>query len=377
MKILLVGNYAPDRQESMRRYTEMLASGLREQGEEVAVIAPAPVMGRLAQGSRMSKWLGYLDKFLLFPRRLRRAARSYDLVHICDHSNAMYVRALKGKPHVITCHDLLAIRSARGEFPENPVSRTGRMLQKMIAGGLRHAACIVCVSEKTRADVCAVLGILPERTRVIPLPVDTNFRPSNEAEREPVLRAMGVPPGRPFFFHVGANHWYKNRFAVLPIFKELRAHARYREAMLVLAGQPWPKKFAEYLDEHGLANDVLAIDHPDDAQLRCLYGAASALLFPSRYEGFGWPILEAQACGCPVAAVDRPPMSSVAGEAAVYIDPERPAEAAQCIMVGLDQAQALRDAGFRNLRRFDKRSVIEAYLATYRSVSSSSTFEYA
>ncbi len=361
----------------MRRYTEMLARELRLAGEEVTVIAPAPLLGRLFRGSRLRKWLGYIDKFVLFPRTIRRAAQRCDVVHICDHSNAMYVRVLGEKPHVVTCHDLLAVRSARGEFPQNPVSRTGRFLQRLIAEGLQRAACIVCVSAKTRDDLRAVLGIPDARLRVIPLPVDASFVPATEAEREPVLRALGVPPGRPFFLHVGANHWYKNRSAVLPLFRALRQHAPYREAMLVLAGQPWPPEFSAYLAQHGLEREAIAVSYPTDAQLRFLYSGATAFLFPSHHEGFGWPILEAEACGCPVAIADRAPMNQVAGTAAILIDIEDAEGAAARIVACLNHREQLRQAGFRNLYRFEIGGVIEAYVATYRSVSGAGTFEYA
>ena len=76
-------------------------------------------LGRLGAGhAGAAKWLGYVDKFALFPPELRRAMAWADLVHVCDQGNAMYMRYLQNKPHLLTCHDVLAIRSALGDVPE-------------------------------------------------------------------------------------------------------------------------------------------------------------------------------------------------------------------------------------------------------------------
>src|SRR5207249_4046572 len=91
----------------------------------------------------LGKWLGYLDKFFVFPQELTKQLHSLNgtpaVVHICDHSNAFYTKFLAHIPHVVTCNDLLAIRSARGEFPENRTRWTGRQLQKIIIKGLNRA----------------------------------------------------------------------------------------------------------------------------------------------------------------------------------------------------------------------------------------------
>src|SRR5262245_32617773 len=125
--VLLVGNYPPDHQTSMQRFADLLHSQLASRGVATEFIRPEPRFGRLKSGSTgLGKWLGYLDKFALFPRLLRRRCREQlqstrrMIVHVCDHSNSVYVRQLWRSPHLVTCHDLLAVRSARGEFAENP-----------------------------------------------------------------------------------------------------------------------------------------------------------------------------------------------------------------------------------------------------------------
>src|SRR4030088_2696973 len=124
----------------MLRYATLLQEEIKRLGHTVRLLQPKPFVGKLCPGrTGLGKWLGYADKFLLFPHLLRSTKNDFDIVHICDHSNAIYTKFLKNVPHVVTCHDMLAVRSALGEIPENPVSLTGQKLQQMIASGLKQA----------------------------------------------------------------------------------------------------------------------------------------------------------------------------------------------------------------------------------------------
>ncbi|MCA1659861.1 MAG: glycosyltransferase, partial [Verrucomicrobiaceae bacterium] len=152
--ILLIGNYPLDRQQSMQRFAMMMLTGLTAAGISAELIQPTPFLGRFRfAGNFVAKWLGYLDKFVLFPRTLARKLRERPaVVHICDHSNAMYARAIHGLPVVVTCHDLLAVRGALGEETETPASAAGKRLQRWIVQGLEDADAVACVSRATLAD---------------------------------------------------------------------------------------------------------------------------------------------------------------------------------------------------------------------------------
>ena len=139
MKILLVGNYEPSGQKSMQRFAALLESGFKAAGHETRIIRPPVVAGALPLGGAAAKWLGYFDQFVVFPKRLIEMVEWADIVHICDHSNAFYVKYVQHRPYVVTCHDMLAVRSAIGEFACNRTSWTGRQLQNIILCGLRTA----------------------------------------------------------------------------------------------------------------------------------------------------------------------------------------------------------------------------------------------
>jgi glycosyltransferase involved in cell wall biosynthesis len=369
MKVLLVGNYLPDRQDSMQIYASMLEEGLRARGYEVCLLQPPAVLGpRVAENSPLFKWLGYADKFVLFRRELRRAARSADIVHLCDHSNAMYVPALAHTAHVITCHDVLAIRSAMRHFPENPVSGTGRMFQRLIARGLRRAGAIICVSGKTRDDLKQYLAVPEDRLHVIPNGLAWPYRPLDAEASAPLLAPLGLRPGEPYFLNVGGNHWYKNRGAAIEIFAELRKLSRYAGARLVMAGGPMMPELRAIAEKCGLGDALVEAAGPSNEQLQALYSGALAMLFPSLEEGFGWPILEAQACGCPVAIRDRPPMNDGAGGAAILIDPAKPESAARAIATALEEPTRMRTEGLRNAATYTAKRMLEQCEELYREV---------
>lgn len=370
MNILIVGNYETLAQQSMQRYAELLRDLLLAAGHEVRLLRPRVLLGRIRPGTAgIGKWLGYVDQFVLFRPALWRAARTADVVHVCDHSNAMYAGWVGRTPHVVTGHDLLAVRSALGEIPTNRTGWSGRVLQRWILASLRRARLVLCVSEQTRAELLRLSGLPEQRCRVVHNAINYPYRPMPADESAAHLRALGIDPAQPFFVHVGGNQWYKNRAGVLRLFAELIKHPAYARHRLVMAGKPWTAPMRAVCAELDLHDRVDERVEVSNEQLRALYSRAEALLFPSLSEGFGWPIAEAQACGCPVATTGRAPMTEVGADAAIYIDPDDPAGAAAAIADGLAQRAALVDAGLRNVRRFTGERLVAGCLDAYRHVT--------
>ncbi len=367
MRILLVANYEPDGQQSMRRYAEWLDRVLGERGHRVTIARPRPFFSRLSRHPGLGKFLGYLDKYVLFPPRLRRVARGQDLVHVLDHSNSMYLRTVRGTPNLITCHDVLAIRSARGDFPDHPTRWSGRLVQKWVLSGLRSARHIVCVSARTAADLKSLIGETGAMVRVIPNALNWNYSPG-AGMPEGLCARLGLRPGERFLLHVGGNQWYKNRAGVVRIFARLVRHVEFASARLILAGKPWTSALRDVVRQERIADRVIEATGLSNEDLQALYSHAAALLYPSLAEGFGWPIIEAQACGCPVITSCRPPMSEVAGEAAILIDPSDAGAAAGVICAGMERRDELRAAGFRNARRFNEATIVRQYCALYGEV---------
>jgi glycosyltransferase involved in cell wall biosynthesis len=184
------------------------------------------------------------------------------------------------------------------------------------------------------------------------------------------IRKLQIDPGGTFFLHVGGNQWYKNRVGVLRIFSSLRKLVPQQNPKLVMVGKPWTEEMRRFVSEKRLNDVAFELPGIRDEDLRALYSTAAMLLFPSLDEGFGWPIIEAQACGCPVLTSGRPPMDEVGGTAAVYVDPENPEAAAATAILALDKEADLRQASVENAARFSSSAMIEGYLACYQRVCS-------
>ena len=379
-KIVLIGNFLPDRQESMLRFEHAIAGGFAGRGLPVEIWRPEPIFARWVREYRyrgFPKYLGYLDKFVLFPRsirkRLRRSAPA-TVYHIIDHGNAVYARHFRDVPLVVTCHDLLQVRSALGEFPQNPLTRSGEKYQRWILNGLGRVRCIACVSEKTRTDLLRLTALPAAAAHVILNGLNYQYHPVPAIEAIPILDAAlrrqnlkwpGAFNRRPrFLFSIGGAQWYKNRTGLVSIFGELKKHLGSTHAFLY-AGPPFDAEQESLIEKLGLRGSLLRLSQLSNEELRVAYSLADALVFPSWEEGFGWPIAEAQACGCPVFTSNRAPMTEVGGAAAGYFDPADPIGAAQVIVNGLTLPEALRTAGLLHARRWNAQLMLDAYLKLY------------
>ncbi len=378
-RLLLVGNYAPDRQFSMRLFCDTLHDGLAARGAAVERILPAPRLGRW-RGARgeLAKWLGHADKFLLFPRALRSRVRELRaahgdalLVHICDHSNAMYVRETLGVRHLVTCHDLMAVRLALGDLPGPRVRFTGRRLQRMVRRGLEAARHVACDSRCTLTDLQRVCRRPESGSSVIHAQLNYPYARLPAGEARALLGPRLPDDGRPLVLHVGNNSWYKNRDGVLRIFRTASALASGAGAgrpRLVLLGPELSASQRDFVAQHGLTKDVTALSGQDTATLQAFYSLADVFLFPSLYEGFGWPPLEAQACGCPVVASTGGSLAEVLGDSALTTPADDEAALAGHVQTLLAQP-TLRDEfvakGRANVARFAPPRMIDDYQALY------------
>ncbi|MFN2621924.1 MAG: glycosyltransferase family 4 protein [Chthoniobacterales bacterium] len=370
--ILLIGNYPLERQQSMERFAMMMLDGLTAAGIPAEVIRPQPFFGRFRFAGRfVAKWLAYLDKFFFFRSALARKLRERPaLVHICDHSNSMYAQAVRELPVVITCHDLLAVRGALGEATDCPASATGRILQRWIVRGLESAAAVACVSRATLRDAERLVRQTDGKPalELVTLGLSYPYRVLAPAEAgERLAKISSFKSGTPFVLHVGSNLRRKNREGVLRIFA--RCKDKWNGS-LVFAGDPLSDSLRSLGGELGVADRIVEIPNADSETLEALYSRAVALLFPSTFEGFGWPIAEAHACGCPVLCVDREPMVEVAGAAALAhpVEDEAGFAADLLRLTNPDERARWSTKALENAKHFSTARMISEYVALYRSL---------
>jgi len=370
VKILLIGNYEPDAQESMQRYTELLRHGLSAAGHEVTIAAPRPVLNAARRSATgLWKWIGYLDKYVLGPPALARAARHADIIHVCDHSNSVYVPRRSPVPYVVTCHDLLAVRGALGDDTDCPATFTGRQLQKHILGGLRRARALACVSSATMHDAQRLLSGYPGEIVLTPNALNHPYRVLDErVARERIAAVPALRDGRPYVLNIGSNLRRKNRECAL---RTLAGIASSWNGRLLFAGQPLTAQLRQLALQLQVADRIVEVVKPSNDLLEALYNRALALLFPSRFEGFGWPIIEAQACGCPVLCSDREPFPEVAGGAAMMCDADDHDGFGRAILAleAGGPREELRRRGLQNAGRYGESALIERLVSLYRQVA--------
>jgi glycosyltransferase involved in cell wall biosynthesis len=246
----------------------------------------------------------------------------------------------------------------------------------MILKGLTQSQHVVCVSKSTRTDLLRLSGISEQRVSCVYNSLTYPYLPMHEFEAVRRLRNLRLDPNRPFLLHVGGNQWYKNRLGVLQTFSRLRNLTGRQTLRLVMVGKPWTTEMRQFVLENSMTDLTTELVAVADEDLRALYSTATMMLFPSLHEGFGWPIIEAQACGCPVATSKRPPMDEIAGRAAIYIDPENADSAAAILHQSLAGVSDLRESSIANAARF-RSGMIEGYLSLYEKLCREKTLSSA
>lgn len=366
----------------MPRFAGMIMRGMAKRGHTAELWTCRQIFGGLPIPSAyIRKWLGYADQFLIYPGKLRKLARQQPkdtLFVVTDQALGMWVPCLTHRPHVIHCHDFLALRSALGEFPENPTRWTGRQYQRLIRRGFSRGKAFISDSGKTREDLHRFLPCIPKISELIYIGLNYPFRPMELAERFSLLKGNGVEISEHGpIIHVGGNQWYKNRRGVLEIYRAYAA-SRSNPAALWMVGAPPTGQLLDLAASIPGPGKVHFLSGLSNEQVNAAYSHARVLLFPSLGEGFGWPVVEAMASACPVITTNIAPMTEVAGEAARLI-PRMPSNAAEqkpwartaaevldgvVRLDGSDRAKMLRQ-GSLNAARFDTETVLASYEKIY------------
>lgn len=368
---------------SISLYTGMIAAGLRERNHEVEIWTAGNFFNRLPAPEPLKKWLGYIDRFVVFPFQFRRQLKKMSaetLFVFADHALGSWVSMAAGRPHVIHCHDFMAQRSALGEIPENRVGFSGKIYQYLIRRGYNKGQNFISISKKTQHDLEKFLGRVPKLSEVVYNGLNQNFRPGDTKKAKVLLqKELNLPLGSGFILHVGGDQFYKNRKGVIEIYNSFRKLEKQNIPLLFI-GTPPVGEEKSTLQRSPFQKDIFFVSNISNRLLRIAYQGANVLLFPSLDEGFGWPIAEAMASGCPVITTDLAPMNEVAGKGAFYI-PRRPSikdathwaeECAERLLnlIQLSEQDRFRliHSGLENAKRFDTDFALEKIEEIYQNV---------
>jgi glycosyltransferase involved in cell wall biosynthesis len=293
------------------------------------------------------------------PARLRRDG--IDVLH-----STFTPPPLARGPEVLTLHCLSSF--VHPEFYSRTIAWR---LNTLLRVGMRRAACVLCVSQATADDVHARFGVERERLAVSYNGVGHRFSPVPPPEaRRRVRESLGVDG--PFALFLGKLEPRKNVMRLLEAFAEFRRNTG-SETQLLLAGHRTAVTPAieQQIARLQLGGAVRQVGYVPSDVLTSLYGAARMFLFPSLWEGFGIPIVEAMACGTPVLTSNVTCLPEIAGDAAVMVDPRSTTSIAEGI-ASLDASEHLRSTlvarGFERARLFTWDNCARATLDTYERV---------
>lgn len=389
-KVLIVPDLALERWPSMDRYASRLIwhmTGIVE-GLDIAVAANVSKL-TVDEGGRSARWRDsgsrplplepkasfsqlrrYMTRYWLYPRKVSRLRG--DMLHVLDHSYGHILLGRSRRPAVVTVHDLFPMMILKQPV-SGPRARIRNWLLTRALEGLRRADRWIVATEWLKGEFLEWLGDPDEanasRIAVIPYGVDDGFFLEPEQDRATVREAFGIPPGAFVVLHVGSVGPRKNLSAVAATVQGLRD--RGMDAWLMQIGGDLTTEQQQDLAARGISENTLLRGPRPEAELRLAYRAADVLLFPSHYEGFGLPVLEAMASGLPVITSGAGGLAEVAGDAAVLVNGREAEPYVQAVMRLADDAEwrsGLLERGLERAARFRWVEAAKRTVEVYRSL---------
>jgi alpha-1,3-rhamnosyl/mannosyltransferase len=288
--------------------------------------------------------------------------------HIVDHGYGHLAALLPKERVVASCHDLMLLRAEEGDAGFR--GRASSVLRfRWSTSFLRSAARVVVPTQVTRCDVERLLGVDPGRIDVVPYGVDGMFRPF-DGERRAALKREITGGARQALLHVSTGNAYKNVDGVLRTVAALRRAGI--DVALVRAGRPLTDAQRALARDAGIGDAIVDCGRVAEERLVELYNACDALLFPSHHEGYGWPPLEAMACGTPVVTSTCQTLIEVTDGAALCApatDVDGLASQVRRVLGDADLRERLRWAGIERAAQHTWQRTIEGFASAYERVA--------
>lgn len=281
------------------------------------------------------------------------------------HSPDFVLPPVRRARTALTVHDLSFLR-----YPECFSPPLLRYLLNAVPRSIERADLVLADSEHTQRDLDELLGVPGERVRVVHAGVEPAFAPRPPAEVTAVRQRYGIQ--RPYLLGLGTLQPRKNFVRLIEAYRLLRQEHQIPHQLVIGGGRGWlHEPIVEAIETHHLQDDVLLIGFVEDTDLPALYTGADLFAFPSLYEGFGIPVLEAMACGTPVVAASASSLPEVAGDAALLVPPTDVAALAEALWRALDDTDLradLRARGLAQARRFTWRASAQHLRECYREL---------
>jgi len=355
--------FAMQQYGGVSRYFFELASGIQKKGgHRIEIFAPLYINRYFSGGSairpngiripQIPKTLRIIQKTDdLFSRLFLSRKTGIDIFHETYYTPID--ACPRGAKRILTVYDMSHEKLSAMINDRRGVKR----IKKIAVERCDH---VICISENTRNDLVEILGVPKEKTSVVHL----GFSPT-----PPYTKEKPPLPG-PYLLFVGMRGGYKNFSRFL---EGVAASKSLRDsfAIVCFGGGEFSAEERSLFEQLSIDESRIVQLSGDDSLLNAVYGDAAAFVYPSLYEGFGIPLLEAMGCGCPVVCSNVSSFPEVAGDAALYFDPSEPdsiASAIESVVFSAEQSASLRRAGTERVGEFGWERCVDRTLAVYNEV---------
>lgn len=374
MKAVLFRTLAEDGSFSMQRYaSELLPAMLRVAGDRWQIrefVCHQPrIATRLVRGGYGKHLDSAVTRYAIYPWQASKTRG--DIFHILDHGYAQLLWRLDPRRTVVTCHDLIPLLAKSGVITM-PIAQSVIWTFRLRLWFMARAACVIADSESTGRDVLRFSKVSPDRVVVISPGVSHVFCPAEDPEAVRATRcSLGIPEGEMCILHVGSRGRYKNTPALIRALHLLNFSMGLSVWLLRTGADFYPDE-QELINRLGLKNRLVHLGVvPSDEILAGLYRSADVFVFPSLWEGFGWPPLEAMACGIPVVASNAASLPEVIGDAGLMVDPcdyEGLAQAIAQVLTNEELRKVLITGGLKRAQQFSWERTAKRTLEVYDRV---------
>ncbi len=347
-------------------YTSQLIHALVKRGGwRFALLSSRAPADRVPEGLEVPACFRFPNRSLWMQLAVPRIVARLN-PRLCHFTNSVAPLFLSC-PFVVNVYDMSLFL-----FPHLQPRKSRWLVRSILPAVTRKAAAIITVSDSSKRDILRLLKLPPEKVHVVYASAADDFRPiKHPMELERIRSKYGLHD--PFILSVCTVEPRKNLSRLVAAFAQLRRHGRREQ--LVLAGQfGWHfEPLLKQLEEGGLKHSVKFLGYVPAGDLPVLYNLARLVAFPSLYEGFGLPIVEAMACGTPVLTSNRSSMAEIGHGAALLVDPLGEEEIEQGLMRLLSDdtlRQELRERGFARAAEFAWSRAAEETAAVYRKIGS-------
>lgn len=267
---------------------------------------------------------------------------------------------------IVTIYDISFLT-----LPECHTEANRQHCMKGTLEAVKHADAIIAISHHGKKELLKYFDISQDKITVIHLAAKEIFKPSCLEEQSRVLTKYHIP--RNYILTVGSYEPRKNISTLIKAYILLPESIKKEHPLVIVGGKGWLNSEVDLLIESQSSTQILRVGYVDEQDLPALYSAASVFVYPSLYEGFGLPILEAMSCGVPVITSNTSSMPEIGGDAALYFDPKNVNELKNCLISIIDNSEMkskLREMGLIHVKNFSWDKTARETLKLYEMIYS-------